>query len=446
MRKHLRYLSVILYEWVGNPTSNASKTFVFVAGTYLGIIISITTNILTTEGSIELFISTTMGNLTFLLIYIGFFILILLKLFTRTLVKIILNNYSISKTSQKIIEDNTEQYINQAIKDRRSDITWNEMITLESSSRSKDLGWLLKDVEFILDESFYTMPNQFKADYERYLKDEFEKDSRRRESDERISIPKFPSTSSDMHVIKIDVIRNMYSYFCFFSQKIYGPNQIRRKNVINSIFAKEVDFQEICCSLVLHPVVVTTDSKILITKISPRNADVHRSWAVSFGEQMSYSDFFKKEGHSEVKLKPDSILLSWINRALMEELGIDGRRDLNINESRLMAFAMEANAINFSLICFCKLNMSSLDLDVALKNRVNFQDDEILSWQFIGYKEIPKLILNLKENKYGPFHPSSGLRLLWAAIRIMKIDPFFDELAKEAGLKTVRSETNTNGP
>ena len=114
---------------------------------------------------------------------------------------------------------------------------------------------------------------------------------------------------------------------------------------------------------------------------------------------------------------------NWVHRALDEELSVAPSEAEGI---RFLALSFEGDIANFAMIGVVHLRLSQHDVMARLRT-TNRLDNEFSAIEFISVDQIPgELVAPSRE-----FHPSSGLRLMYAYLHVRGQFALRRELAKE---------------
>ncbi|MFD4204826.1 hypothetical protein ACFWRG_02425 [Micromonospora tulbaghiae] len=147
--------------------------------------------------------------------------------------------------------------------------------------------------------------------------------------------------------------------------------------------------------------VATSDGYILLTHRSHKVAYDPGTWSSSLEEQLSEHDF--KGADSEVMSR-------WLQRALVEELGLSNI-EASQCEARILAVFLEADRLNTGIAALASLDLTRDELDAIIDSRPR-EDYEFQDWAFIKWSDLASEL----GAPTRPYHPSSGLRMLLAGI------------------------------
>ncbi len=157
-------------------------------------------------------------------------------------------------------------------------------------------------------------------------------------------------------------------------------------------------------SFCLHAALITSDSKLLRTRRSPKVEYHPNSWSVSVEEQLAPDDF-RPNGKTSC--------LTWGKRLLREELGLE-RGSYQVDQFTGQSIFLEADVLNVSLCAVCRLAVSASELEVILRGKPR-KDHEFTEWDFLDLSAAA--LLGELKSPTKQYHPSSGYRLLHVLLR-----------------------------
>lgn len=192
----------------------------------------------------------------------------------------------------------------------------------------------------------------------------------------------------------LKVEKTVYSKVQFYRDCVATVESSRSGLIREAVEDTSIRFPHAFC---MHAVVVTRDSKVLLTRRSPKVSYYPNAWSVSLEEQFS-----------EVDLLPrcEGAVLRWAIRFLDEELSVEEEHYDEQNLRALSVF-LEADILNCSLATVLKLSIDSTELDQIIRGRPR-KDTEFGEWEFVTYAELAKDLLETKRN----WHPTSKYRML----------------------------------
>jgi hypothetical protein len=157
----------------------------------------------------------------------------------------------------------------------------------------------------------------------------------------------------------------------------------------------------------IHAVVLTADRKVLFTR-RPRNASFYPNhWSASFEEQLTARDF-------ECPDAPAPVAAAC--RGLSEELGMT----IEPSRCRVLSGLLEIGILNAGFMILIETSGDSQAIRTAWQTRTD-AEAETKEIEFIE-AEPQALRQAIEERVFGPWHPSSELRLEFLA-RWMKQRP-----------------------
>src|SRR3989338_5214170 len=171
--------------------------------------------------------------------------------------------------------------------------------------------------------------------YQKYLVGEFRQLYTQDKT--RLMLIENPVAFSDMQYLRLKDQQTKWSQFQFYHKLISGDPARQKQDIELVINNRKIDFPN---SLCLHLVVKINDHKFLLAETSAKKGGDHPNvWALSIGEQLDIKDLESD----------DDIILNWVRRALMEELGIS-KDDFAPENVRVMAVNLEGDINNFAIV------------------------------------------------------------------------------------------------
>lgn len=148
----------------------------------------------------------------------------------------------------------------------------------------------------------------------------------------------------------------------------------------------------------MHTIVVTRDSRVLLTERSPKVDCQPGTWSCSVEEQLAPQDFPPGVDHAA---------LHWCRRLLWEELGL-GHGAYREENLRILSVFLQQDVLNISHV---ELEITASELHHMLQ-RLPRMDYELSDWKFLPYEELMDELLRPTR----VYHPTSGYRMLMALI------------------------------
>lgn len=327
-----------------------------------------------------------------ILSWLAIFIMIFLTLGKFLLGKY-LNRQSFGIRIAKLFEENVTGPA-AAYQFHKGRITWGPTITLQSCPDLRN-GWFIKNVEITHLTKFHTLPTDIEPSYVDYLKSEFYK--KFNDDRTRLMLTKNPVAFTDNPTLRIEVMQTKWSQIQYFKTKILDKSHEIYKYIVDIIDGPIT----VPNSLALLLVVATSDGYVLLTRTSKKVVYSPNLWACSIGEHLDLEDF---------KGPGKYIALNWLNRALSEELCIEAN-DYTPENARIMALVLETELVNCSLIGVVELNINRAELDSRINKGIR-PDYEASDWEYITWGGLAGELMKPSRS----YHPSTGLRMLYAGI------------------------------
>lgn len=148
----------------------------------------------------------------------------------------------------------------------------------------------------------------------------------------------------------------------------------------------------------------------MLTTISKlKDNDYATTKAATIGEQLEISDIINTHDYN------DDFVKVWIQRAFAEEFNLDGldyQHYVNEDSFRILSVNLEADIINFSLVCVATLNCTFDEFHAHLSVK-SLDPVEIGSIEPLSIAQIPAILASYQDKKQNiQYHPSTYLRLL----------------------------------
>ena len=200
---------------------------------------------------------------------------------------------------------------------------------------------------------------------------------------------------------------------CYWNQANFFWNKMRNDSMRKSKMLQQVYESKAIqapTSFCLHLIVETKDNKVLLTTISKlKDNDYATTKATTIGEQLEISDIINTHDYN------DDFVKVWIQRAFAEEFNLDGldyQHYVNEDSFRILSVNLEADIINFSLVCVATLNCTFDEFHAHLSVK-SLDPVEIGSIEPLSIAQIPAILTSYQDEKQNiQYHPSTYLRLL----------------------------------
>ncbi len=205
-----------------------------------------------------------------------------------------------------------------------------------------------------------------------------------------------PISLIDWPKLTLEVQKTKFSVIRYYQERITTIKPRRDAFLEESLRNGVIGFPH---SLCMHAVVITKNSRVLVTKRSPKVEYSPKTWSMSVEEQLSPDDF-----RSGVR----GVVKRWAQRLLLEELAVPST-DYDIRNLCLLSVFLEVDTMNCSVVAALRINRSSTELNEILEAMPR-PDYEFTEWRFLSYRELgeelktPTLV----------HHPSSDYRILLA--------------------------------
>ena len=274
----------------------------------------------------------------------------------------------------------------------REALAWGPDVTLQLAP-DLQMGWPVEEVEILYDGATFTLPGEEKNGYTTYVQSDPE---RFKQDGTKYMLLRNPTAFSDAPRLTLEVQQTKFSVVRYFQENVITIKPRRDAFLEQAIGNGNIGFPS---SLCMHAVVITKDSRVLVTKRAPKVEYSPGTWSVSVEEQLSADDF--RQGVR-------GVVKRWAQRLLLEELAVQPT-DYDIRSLRLLSVFLEVDTMNCSVAAALRINLSSTELNEILEAMPR-TDYEFTEWRFLSYPE-------LAEELRTPallHHPSSGYRILLA--------------------------------
>lgn len=295
----------------------------------------------------------------------------------------------------------------------RETVAWGPDLTLQLVPDLQN-GWPLEEVELRLDGGNFAFPQHRRADYQRFVKDNWDRLGFDQDGT-KYALVKNPSAFSDARKLVLEVAKTKYSEVRYFGHCIATVQPERDKLIDETVREGSINFPS---SLCMHAVVVTRDRRVLVTKRSHKVSYSPGVWSVSVEEQLNPDD---------LRGGTDGAVARWACRLLFEELAVE-RQDYETDRFRILSVFLEADTLNCSVCAILPINLNAAELETVLKAKPR-TDYEFSEWKFLTYGELAD---ELRESKLLQ-HPSTGYRIFLALANRFGASRLADIVFKDRG-------------
>lgn len=296
----------------------------------------------------------------------------------------------------------------------RGRIAWGSQICLVTCP---DLprGWPIADVGLDAPTFHLETPPATRAERDALIDslkaDPKTRDRVKKDNPEKLSLARVPTVYSDSPGIRLALQTTTY-YDVLYTKEVVAARPVDSMRYLKAaVRSRLVTFPH---SLCLHLAVVTRDHYLLVTR---RSQDVEwfpGAWSCSIEEQAKREDLAA------------GTALRWGTRALEEELAVTSKQFEPMN-FRVFALFLEAPVLNIAVAAVAQLGITRAELQGILERKPR-TDYEFDKWVFFDWNRV---IRELKAPSRA-FHPSSGLRMFYAALQEFGADAFHDQLLASA--------------
>lgn len=247
------------------------------------------------------------------------------------------------------------------------------------------------------------MPDEYKADYQRYVEENWE--AKRLFNDGRkMMLTRNPTSFEDSRTLQL------HSGLCVYSETLFYQNAVatvatRRNALIHDLINGSLEAR-FANSICMHTCVVTADDKVLMTLRSPKVEFFPRTWSCSIEENAKEDDLQGGVGQS---------VSTWGKRMLQEELHLE-EAAYDLASFRIMAVFLEAEYLGTELCAFVRLRLDSRRLNDILMH-FPLTDREFTDWIFFDFT--PEAVAEelVRSRRNFCYHPTSQYRLIHAALK-----------------------------
>jgi pyrimidine deaminase RibD-like protein/isopentenyldiphosphate isomerase len=278
---------------------------------------------------------------------------------------------------------------------------YGDVLSLQDCPNLRE-GWAISQVQ--LDHSDVTpfgLPREHEQPYQQYFEEEYNR-QRFVDDGEKFMVAQNPIAFSDSPTLSLETRLTRYSqvqFYCDRVAKVSSQRDALIRDLINQ--SLRTHFAHALC---LHLVVVTADSRILLTKRSPKVKYHPGTWSCSIEENLNRADL--KDG-------PSATVCNLGKRALFEELGLDDSK-YHIGNFRILSVFLESDILNISLCGYVELRLDSSAVGDMLQDLPR-TDKEFTEWSFIDF-ERSQLLREIFRPTH-TYHPTSGYRLLLTLLK-----------------------------
>ena len=236
--------------------------------------------------------------------------------------------------------------------------------------------------------------------------------------------------------IHISLAKTVWSMNQFVWTELF-PSGVKSKQEALASIAADTTRGYFPNSFCLHLVVVTSDGKVVMDRISGNKSnDYPYTLAATAGEQVELADF---NGGTDYNNK---FVDRWIQRAFYEEFGMPEdtfRRVVDADSARVLALVEEGDIYNVSMVTVITLNYSAEDFRRYLAAAL-ILDKEFDSLDFLDLKRIPAELCRhfrrfpggASDFSNGDYHPSTAMRLFLTYSHFYGICRFKEEFKRAA--------------
>ena len=273
---------------------------------------------------------------------------------------------------------------------------WGDELSLQDCPDVRE-GWPMAQVQLKREQvNAFELPAKYGPAYQDYFARHFE-EKRFRDDGEKFMLTRNPTAFSDGPSLVLTVQPTKYSHVQYYRDNV-AALWVERSTLIDD-FVKGTLRAGFPHSFCMHMVVVTSDTKVLLTRRSPKVGYCPGTWSASVEEQLAASDFEADDAQ---------IVLRWGRRLLHEELGLEPAT-YHTDNLRILSLFVEADILNTALCAIAELNIDSKSLDAIIRTHPR-ADYEFTEWIYLPLER--KAILSELFLPSRNYHPSSGYRLL----------------------------------
>jgi hypothetical protein len=278
---------------------------------------------------------------------------------------------------------------------------WGDALTVQPCPIIRE-GWLLASIRVRLLESPFELPQDHRSPYDMYFRQNYE-EKRFVDDGTKFMVAQNPTAFSDTMSLILDVRPTKYSHAKFY-QECIAISEAAKKPLIDTFVRGQPPVAKFAQTFNMQLVIITSDSKILLTLRSPKVTFDPNTWSASIEEQLSRDDLVYPE---------QEIVFRWAARALREELGLT-EDTYHHDNLRLLSVFMEAHCLDISLCVYAELRLDETSLETILKHRSR-SDYEFVDWDFLDLDKQVVLRELLRPSRL--YHPTARYRLLYTLLK-----------------------------
>ncbi|WP_433833104.1 hypothetical protein ACQP2E_17940 [Actinoplanes sp. CA-015351] len=273
-------------------------------------------------------------------------------------------------------------------------IAWGEHIVLQSCPKITE-GWRSDEVRITLDPTVFRFrrPDDATA-FDQWLAGT---DDDRIARGAKYRIMENPDSFVDDPGLRLRVQETAYAEAVYVNRHLSRDGG-ERTRLIGETLNGRISYPHI---FVLQATVVTADDWVLVTHRSHKVAYEPGTWSCSLEEQLSKSDLDAAD---------TDVLDRWVQRALVEELGLSAD-EARQSQARALAVFLEGHRLNTGLATLVHLAVDREELDSIIGSRPR-QDYEFQAWDYLRWSQLATELVEPSRE----YHSSSGLRMFFAGI------------------------------
>jgi pyrimidine deaminase RibD-like protein/isopentenyldiphosphate isomerase len=273
---------------------------------------------------------------------------------------------------------------------------WGDALSLQDCPYVRE-GWPMAQVQLRLEsDNPFVLPARYLPAYQDYFTRNYE-EKRFMDDGKKFMLTHNPSAFSDSPSLVLTVRPTKYSHVQYYRDNV-AVLHAERSALIEELVHGTLGagFPHAFC---MHMVVVTSDTKLLLTRRSPKVAYYPGTWSASVEEQLAASD---------LEAGDEPIVLTWGRRLLLEELGLE-QASYHTDNLRILSVFVESDILNTSLCAYAELNIDSKTLDAMIRTHPR-TDYEFTECRYLPL-ERKEILSELFRPPHSP-HPTTGYRLL----------------------------------
>lgn len=281
---------------------------------------------------------------------------------------------------------------------------WGPILSLQEYPYLEEGGsWLMSEIELHHnDQEPFELPARYHDEYNQFCQ-EYYHDERFKGDAQKVKfmVDRNPVAFTDSLHLLLHTRPCRYSEVRFYARKVAKEPSMQeeRDRLIEELIRGSSPKAQFAHTLCLNSIIITRDSKILLTKRASKVAYSGGTWLCSADEQLDIKDF----GGG-----PRSIILNLGKRLLKEELKLESGT-YDDNDLAVLSVFLETNILNVSLFGHIKLKLDSKELGEHLEK--NPPTEEIEDWTFLDLTK-ENLLGELTQPSYQQYEPTCGYRYL----------------------------------